>query len=74
MATHSSILAWRIPWAEEPGRLPSRGHKETSIVVVINTSIMKFNYNFFSTGELSYQGSSHTVAKVLGPTKDFQAC
>ena len=23
MATHSSILAWRIPWAEEPGRLYS---------------------------------------------------
>ena len=23
MATHSSILAWRIPWTEEPGRLPS---------------------------------------------------
>ena len=23
MATHSSILAWRIPWAEEPGRLQS---------------------------------------------------
>ena len=23
MATHSSILAWRIPWAEEPGRLES---------------------------------------------------
>ena len=21
MATHSSILAWRIPWSEEPGRL-----------------------------------------------------
>ena len=21
MATHSSILAWRIPWTEEPGRL-----------------------------------------------------
>ena len=21
MATHSSILAWRIPWVEEPGRL-----------------------------------------------------
>ena len=25
MATHSSILAWRIPWAEEPGRLQSMG-------------------------------------------------
>ena len=25
MATHSSILAWRIPWKEEPGRLQSMG-------------------------------------------------
>ena len=23
MATHSSVLTWRIPWIEEPGRLPS---------------------------------------------------
>ena len=25
MVTHSSILAWRIPWAEEPGGLQSMG-------------------------------------------------
>ena len=25
MTTHSSILAWRIPWTEEPGRLQSMG-------------------------------------------------
>ena len=25
MATHSSILAWRIPWTEEPGELQSMG-------------------------------------------------
>ena len=25
MANHSSILAWKIPWAEEPGRLQSMG-------------------------------------------------
>ena len=25
MATHSSILAWRIPWTEEPGKLQSMG-------------------------------------------------
>ena len=25
MATHASILAWRIPWTEEPGRLKSTG-------------------------------------------------
>ena len=25
MATHSSVLTWRIPWTEEPGGLQSRG-------------------------------------------------
>ena len=25
MATHSSILAWKIPWTEEPGGLQSKG-------------------------------------------------
>ena len=25
MATHSGVLAWRIPWTGEPGRLPSMG-------------------------------------------------
>ena len=29
MATHSSILAWRIPWTKEPGRLQSMGSKES---------------------------------------------
>ena len=28
MATHSSILAWRIPWTEEPGRLQSMGPRK----------------------------------------------
>ena len=27
MATHSSTLAWKIPWIEEPGRLQSMGSK-----------------------------------------------
>ena len=27
MATHSSILAWKIPWTEEPGGLQSKGSK-----------------------------------------------
>ena len=29
MATHSSTLAWRIPWMEELGGLQSMGHKES---------------------------------------------
>ena len=28
MATHSSILAWRIPWTEEPGGLQSMGSQK----------------------------------------------
>ena len=31
MATHSSILAWKIPWAEEPGGLQSMGRKESDM-------------------------------------------
>ena len=32
MATHSTILAWRIPWTEEPGGLHSPwGHKELNM-------------------------------------------
>ena len=28
MATHTSILAWRIPWTEKPGRLQSKSRQE----------------------------------------------
>ena len=31
MATHSSILAWRIPWTEKPSRLQSIGGKESDM-------------------------------------------
>ena len=31
MATHSSILAWRIPWTEEPGGLQSSGVPESQM-------------------------------------------
>ena len=29
MTTHSSVLAWRIPWTEEPGRLSPLGHRQS---------------------------------------------
>ena len=31
MPIHFSILAWRIPWTEKPGRLQSVGHKESDV-------------------------------------------
>ena len=39
MAPHSSILAWRIPWTEEPGGLQSGGHKESSMIEQLNNDI-----------------------------------
>ena len=35
MATHSSMLAWKIPWTEESGGLQSWGHKDLGIIVQI---------------------------------------
>ena len=29
MATHSSILAWKLPWTEEPGRFQSMGSQKS---------------------------------------------
>ena len=34
MATHSRTLAWRIPWTEDPGGLPSCGRKELDMTDV----------------------------------------
>ena len=40
MATHSSILACRIPWTEEPGRLYSPwGHKESDMTEPLTLSL-----------------------------------
>ena len=36
MATHSSILAWRIPWTEEPGGLQSMGTQESDTTERLN--------------------------------------
>ena len=40
MATHSSILAWRIPWTEEPGGLQSMGRKESDTTERLTCSLL----------------------------------
>ena len=40
MATHSSILAWEIPWTEEPGGLQSMGSQESQ------TQLSDFTFTF----------------------------
>ena len=49
MTTHSSSLAWKIPWTEEPGRLQPMGRKESDTTerlhfYVINISPLSVMY------------------------------
>ena len=62
VATHSSILAWRIPWTEEPGRLQSMASQSDttewltlSLSVFINTSYcLSFIFNYFGERIVEY--------------------
>ena len=47
MATHSSTLAWEIPWAEEPGRLQSMGLRTVGHM----TERLHFHFSLSCTGE-----------------------
>ena len=40
MATHSSILAWKIPWTEEPGGLQSVGLQSQTLLSIHTCTIM----------------------------------
>ena len=42
MATHSSTLAWKIPWREEPGRLQSMGPQRVGHDCVTSLSLFTF--------------------------------
>ena len=46
MAPHSSTLAWKIPWTEEPGRLQSMGHEELD-----TTEWLHFHFSLSCIGE-----------------------
>ena len=39
VAAHSSVLAWRLPWTEEPGALQSMGHKESDTTEQLTLSL-----------------------------------
>ena len=47
MATHSSILAWRIPWKEEPGSLLSMGSEESDMTEQLTCSFSLFVFLFY---------------------------
>ena len=64
MATHSSILAWKIPWTEKPGGLQSVGLRESDMTQWLNN----FKINKENKNEL-YSASRICCAETLGGAK-----
>ena len=55
MATHSSILAWRIPWTEELGVLQSTGLQELDTLSDLTTTIVMFSLDFIFLDLVLYE-------------------
>ena len=51
MATHSSVLAWEMPWTEEPGRLQSMGSQRVEYILATKQQSLF----------LSMKGQSHAI-------------
>ena len=64
MAPHSSTLAWKIPWMEEPGRLPSMGSLR-----VRHDSDFTFTFHFHAEEE----GDSNTPVFLPGESQGWGA-
>ena len=62
MASHSSILAWEIPWTEEPGRLQFMGVTEGQT----RLSDFTFTFNFHALEKEMATHSSVLAWRILG--------
>ena len=69
MATHSSTLAWKIPWAEEPGGLPSMGsHRvrhDRSNLAAAATAVLMFVFLSVCVGGCPYICRASLVAQLV---------
>ena len=75
MATHSSILAWRIPWTEEPGGLQSVGPQDQTqlgihtytILINLPTRWTMPSRKFFSPGQVYVCFLSSYIPEIFLP-------
>ena len=81
MATYSSILAWRIPWTEEFGRLQTMGSQKVGYDWVSNTSLQSYletvalNLQPLPPFNYTVTPNSHTAQVSLRQTLSFSiAC
>ena len=65
MAIHSSTLAWRIPWTEEPDRLQSMGHKESDTTEWLHFTFTD-HYKIKKEISRSDMSESHLVPSLHG--------
>ena len=63
MATHSSILAWRIPWTEDPGGLQSMGLKRDGQDWATNTFSFQFHWKEFRHNWVTNTFTFHLLGK-----------
>ena len=64
MATHSSILARRISWTEEPGKLQSWGHKELDTTEVIKHARIAHYFLPMAIIKIAYDHSLYQVLDI----------
>ena len=72
MATHSSTLAWKIPWTEEPGRLQSMGsqrvrHDWVTSLHVLGSKIMTNLDSILKSRDITLPTKVHVVKAMVFP-------
>ena len=66
MATHSSVLAWRIPWTEKPGRLQPTGSQKSDMTERLHLSFLIIIIIFFFTLQYCIGFAIHQHASTTG--------
>ena len=66
MATHTSVLAWRIPGTEEPGRRPSMLLQTTRFMILWLSSDFTFTFHFHALEEEMATYSSVLAWRIPG--------
>ena len=64
MATHSTVLAWRIPWTEEPGGLQSMGLQRVRQDWVTNTFVSTVDA-FKNVHDFNFIKSTYQLEKIM---------
>ena len=83
MATHTSVLAWKIPWTEEPSRLQSMGsqsrtqlstHTHTHTHTHTICCTLQLNFSFLFAPCFNFSTQSYSVLSCFSPLSSVLNC